>query len=121
MDKSALTTATAFLFAGILLTPILAAQNETTFTGKINDRACAKADSHDAMMKKHGSTNEKDCIVACVKAGGKYVLVDAVNKTIYLLDDQQKPEAFAGQKVRITGTYDKATETLHVTSIQPAA
>jgi hypothetical protein len=121
MRKAALIAFTAFLCAGILMTPILAAQNETTFTGEINDRACAKANSHDAMMKRHGSTNEKDCIVACVKAGGKYVLVDSATKAIYLLDDQQKPEAFAGQKVKITGTYDKATETLHIATIQPAA
>jgi hypothetical protein len=44
----------------------------------------------------------------CVKAGGAYVLVDAATKTIYELDDRQKPARFAEQKVKVTGTYKKA-------------
>jgi hypothetical protein len=58
------------------------------------------------------------CTANCVKMGGKYVLYDAAKKTVYQLDDQQKPEQFAGQKVTVTGTLDKATKTVHVTSIQ---
>jgi hypothetical protein len=103
--------------AMILLGVSFAAQKDNTFTGEINDRACAKADSHDSMMKKHGVQTAADCIPACIKAGGKYVLYDRSAKTIYLLDDQQKPAQFAGKNVKITGTLDKTTETLHVTSI----
>ncbi len=53
--------------------------------------------------------------------GGKYVLYDGATKTIYELDDQQKPADFAGKKVKITGTYDKGTKTIHVTNIQAAS
>jgi hypothetical protein len=94
------------------------AQKDSTFTGEISDRYCAKANSHEMMMKRHNSPTTKDCIPACVKAGGAYVLVDAATKTIYELDDQQKPARFAEQKVKVTGTYEKATQTIHVTDIQ---
>ena len=105
----------------VLLTIVgvgFAAQRESTFSGEITDRYCAKANSHEMMMKRHNSPTTKDCIPACVKAGGAYVLVDATTKTIYELDDQQKPARFAEQKVTVTGTYDKKTQTIHVTQIQ---
>jgi hypothetical protein len=95
-----------------------AAQKESTFSGMISDRYCVKANSHEMMMKRHNSQTTKDCIPDCVKAGGAYVLFDAAAKTMYELDDQKKPAAFAEQKVKITGTYDKATQTIHVTDIQ---
>jgi len=102
----------------VLLGAGVAAQKESTFTGEISDRYCAKANSHEMMMKRHNSLTAKDCIPACVKAGGAYVLVDAATKAIYELDDQQKPAQFAEQKVKVTGTYDKAKQTIHVTDIQ---
>jgi len=37
------------------------------------------------------------------------------------LDDQTKPEQFAGQKVKVTGTLDKATKTIHVAAVSPAS
>jgi hypothetical protein len=37
------------------------------------------------------------------------------------LDNQKKPVAFAGEKVKVMGTYDKATETIHVVSISKAS
>jgi hypothetical protein len=36
------------------------------------------------------------------------------------LDDQKKPQPFAGQKVQVTGTLDKGTKTIHVTDINAA-
>ncbi len=111
----------SLLASTILLGGAFASPKDQTFTGEITDRFCQKANSHEEMMKKHSATNINDCMIACVKAGGKYVLFDTATKTIYLLDDQQKPEKFVGQKVKITGTYDQATDTLHVTNIQPAS
>ena len=96
----------------------ITAQKESTFTGEISDRYCAKANSHEMMMKRHNSPTTKQCIPDCVKAGGAYVLVDATTKAIYELDDQKKPARFAEQKVKVTGAFDKATQTIHVTDIQ---
>ena len=102
----------------VLLGVSFAAQKESTFTGEISDRYCTKANSHEMMMKRHNSPTTKQCIPDCVKAGGAYVLFDAATKTMYELDDQKKPAPFAEQKVKITGTYDKTTNTIHVTNIQ---
>lgn len=97
-----------------------AAGKDKTYSGEIMDGACAKAGSHETMMKKAGLTSAKACALACVKMGNKYVLYDAASKTVYQLDDQTKPEQFAGDKVKVTGTYDRATQTIHVTDIRPA-
>jgi hypothetical protein len=102
----------------VLLGFAVAAQKTTTFTGEISDRFCAKAGSHESMMKTHDVKTVEECIPACVKAGGKYVLVDSAGKTVYALDDQQKPAPFARQKVKITGTLDQASQTIHVENIE---
>jgi hypothetical protein len=105
----------------MLLGVTYAAQKDSSFSGEITDRACAKANSHEDMMKKHNVRTTAECIPACVKAGGKYVLFDTATMTIYLLDDQQKPAQFAGKTVKVAGTFDKATQTIHVTDIKAGA
>ena len=98
----------------------LAAQKEKTYSGEIMDSACAKAGSHAAMMKKAGLKTAKECTLACVKNGSKFVLYNKSAKKIYQLDDQTKPEQFAGEKVKVKGTLDASTETIHVTDIAAA-
>jgi hypothetical protein len=97
-----------------------ALQKETTFSGEIMDSACAKAGSHDGMMKKAGLTTAKECTEACVKNGSKYVLFNQATKKVYELDDQTKPQQFAGEKVEVKGSLDTATNTIHVSDIQAA-
>ena len=111
-----------------LLMPGLAMAKDHTFTGEIMDSQCAKEGSHVKMMAKEGMAGKENdpmgkamCTKNCVKMGGKYVLFDAAKKTFYELDDQQKPEQFAGQSVEVKGTYDKGTKTIHVTSIEAAS
>ena len=41
-------------------------------------------------------------------------------KNVYALSDQQTPEKFAGQKVKVVGTLDAKTRTIHVDSIRAA-
>jgi hypothetical protein len=88
-----------------------------SFSGEIMDNECAAAGSHTDMMQKEGFKTAKDCALGCVKAGGQFVLF-GLNKTTYQLDDQEKPVDYAGQKVTVIGTYDGATKTIHVQSIQ---
>ena len=114
MKKTALGMTAAVLFCGLSF----AAQKAQTFTGEITDSACAGMGGHTAMLSK-GETN-KDCTLSCVKAGSKFVLFDAAKKMVYQLDDQQKPAAFAGAKVTVTGTLDAASKTIHVTDIAAA-
>ena len=104
----------------MLLAPGLVMAKDSTFTGEIMDNACAKGGGHESMFKKMGTNDPKACTEACIKMGSKYVLFKA-DKTFYQLDDQKKPAAFAGQKVEVTGTLDKASKTIHVTQIKAAS
>jgi hypothetical protein len=81
----------------------------STFTGEIMDSLCAKAGSHDQMMQdmKSMGHDKNSCSAQCVRLGAKYVLYDSAKRTIYQLDDQEKAGAFAGHKVRISGTLQK--------------
>lgn len=92
-----------------------AAQQSQTFTGAITDSMCAEA-GHAVMRM--GPT-DADCTTACVMAhGAEYVLL--VGKDVYALSDQQTPEKFAGQRVRVTGTLDARTKTIQVSAIVAA-
>ncbi len=92
-----------------------AAPAKLIFTGVITDSMCATAD-HSQM--KMGPT-DAECTIACVEAhGALYVLYDG--KKAYTLSDQKTPEKFAGKKVKVTGTLDGKTATIHVDSILAA-
>jgi hypothetical protein len=64
-------------------------------------------------------SNDAECTIACIVAhGALYVLYDG--ERAYTLGDQQAPERFAGQNVRVTGRLMAETQTLEVTSIVAA-
>jgi hypothetical protein len=112
MKKVTLLFATLMLLSGLHLAA-QPAQKDATYRGEIMDSDCAK-------MGQHPEPDAKQCTVDCVKEGSTYVLFNAAEKSVYQLDDQKKPVAFAGQKVVVTGTLDKATKTIHVTGIKAA-
>lgn len=93
---------------------------DKTYTGEIMDSTCAKMGNHDAGYKLTGTNTPKDCTLACVKSGAKFVLYDASKKTTYELDDQDKAKDLAGQKVNVEGTLDSSTKTIHIDKIQAA-
>jgi hypothetical protein len=107
----------------VLLASGMAAQRGRTFTGEIMDSPCAAMASHEKMVQKNpiSAEEKKQGTLDCVKAGGKFVLYNAASKTVYQLDDQKSPEAFAGTNVIITGTIDERNGTIHVTDIKPGA
>ena len=121
--------ATGVVAVAMLLGAGSALAKDKTFTGEIYDSQCAKQGSHAMMLAKEGMPGKENdpmaktmCTNNCVKKmGGKYVLFDAAKKTVFELDDQQKPEEFAGKKVKVTGTLNKTNKTIHVTSIQAAS
>ncbi|HTC61956.1 MAG TPA: DUF5818 domain-containing protein [Candidatus Saccharimonadales bacterium] len=90
-----------------------------TFVGQIMDSKCATVGSHEPMMKKLGAKDARDCTLRCAK-DGSFVLYDPDTKTVYQLNDQEKPVRYAGQKVKISGTYDKWSQTIEVESINAA-
>ena len=88
--------------------------------GAVMDSQCAfnvhsDAHSHEWMTKRgvQGVTGEESCTQHCVKdMGGSYVLV--AKKDVYKLDDQVKAEQYAGKKVKVSGTVDATTHTVHI-------
>jgi uncharacterized protein DUF5818 len=96
------------------------AQRSLNLVGEIMDSRCGIEGSHDKMMKQNGTKNAAECTLQCAKTGGSFVLIDPETKTVYQLDDQKKPEPFAGQRVRISGTYDEPSKTMHIESIESA-
>jgi hypothetical protein len=54
-----------------------------------------------------------------VKAAGKYVL--KTSDMNYQLDDQHKAKQFVGQQVKVSGSLDSSTSTIHVSDISPAS
>jgi len=85
-----------------------------TITGEIWDATCGANGSHGKMMTKLNAKDVKDCTLKCSQNGDKFVLFDLQNRIPYQLDDQDKAKQYAGQKVKVTGKYDKATNILHV-------
>lgn len=97
----------------LLILAAAAAMHADTFTGVITDSMCGT--KHE-MMKI--TPNEK-CVRDCVKMGNtKYVLFDGKNS--YKLSDQQAPEKFAAQKVKVTGKLFAKTGVISVEKIEAA-
>ena len=82
-----------------------------TFAGNISDSMCG-------LKHMMPGKNDKECTVECIKAGSKYVLADLASGKVYQLSEQKKPEEFAGQKVKVTGTLKG--DTISVTAIEPS-
>jgi len=47
------------------------------------------------------------------------MLQDEIGEATYQLDDQKKAQGFEGKNVKVTGTVDEATKTIHVAGIEP--
>jgi hypothetical protein len=95
------------------------------FRGEIGDTQCAlnvhsMTRSHTEMLKskKMGGTPGA-CASYCVQyLGGDFVL--STKREVYRLDNQEKVRLFAGQRVKITGTLESKTKTIHIVDIEPA-
>jgi len=62
---------------------------------------------------------DAECTRICITAhNASYVLYDG--KDVYMLSDQDTPEQFAAQKVKVVGTLDPKTKTIRVDSIAVA-
>jgi hypothetical protein len=105
------------LIAVFLLAAAVGAPQSRSFSGEIMDSQCAGMGSHDKMMQGVDAKTAADCSRKCVALGGKYVLFDRGAKAVYQIDDQNKAASFAGQKVKVKGTLDAASKTIHVESV----
>jgi hypothetical protein len=105
MKKLSMLGLAVLLAVGMAFGPSKANAATRTFVGSIGDSMCG--------LKHTMGGNDKDCTLDCVKKeGSKYVLVDAAAAKVYGLSDQKKPEQFAGQKVKVTGSLKGNTITV---------
>lgn len=117
----------ASYLASFLCLACLSYAGETvrTFRGEISDSQCAMnvhslTHSHQEMLKSKGEMGgtSTECAMHCAKQmGGEFVL--AAGKEVYHLDNQAEAEKFAGQRVKISGTLDAKTKTIHVAKTEP--
>ena len=119
------TRPTTLLATIALLTFSLAAFG-ASFRGVIMDSSCAKMGSHYQMEKAHPKmfkdpnhaltgAEARACTLACVKMGAHLALYNPTTKNIYKLDPASDAEAYAGERVKVTGTLSGTT--IHVTKV----
>jgi hypothetical protein len=113
--------------SGLLLSVLLAHAGDAKpqiFRGEIGDTQCAlnvhsMTRSHAEMLKskKMGGTPGA-CATYCVQyLGGDFVL--SSKNDVYRLDNQEKVRLFAGQKVKIAGTLESKSNTIHIVDVEP--
>jgi hypothetical protein len=113
MNKYALFPAVVAL---VSVSSALAAVN--TWTGKITDSMCDK--DHSMMASGGKQPDPKECTLACVKAGGKFVFVS--DGKVYEIANQDLPalKAFAGDSVKLTGELESDGKTIKADKLAAA-
>jgi hypothetical protein len=86
---------------------------DKTWTGQISDSMCGA--SHQKMTSAHAGMTDRDCALACVKGGGKYVFVS--DGKVYTIANQELAllQTHAGHTVQLTG--DMKGDTITVSNI----
>ncbi len=56
-----------------------------------------------------------------VKSQGSFVLKDDASNAMYKLDNEDQAKQYVGKSVKVTGTLDPSTNTIHVTNIEVPA
>ena len=83
-----------------------------TWTGQISDSACGM--SHAKMLAEHKGDlkTDRDCTLACIKGGSKYVFVS--DGKVYNISNQKLAalKIHAGETVELTGTMKGDTVTV---------
>jgi hypothetical protein len=108
--------------AGLLSVGCIAALSlfsaETTWNGKITDSMCEK--DHSMMATGNEKPNAKECTLACVKGGSKFVLVS--KDKVYQIANQDLADlkTYAGSNVSLTGELQPDEKTIKADKLQAA-
>jgi hypothetical protein len=98
------------LAVALLIGASAAGSDEATWIGRISDSACGR--HHEETAEGAGALADRDCTLACVRGGSRYVLVTEsgvlpiVNQQFAGLSDH------AGRNVTVTGTIDNGAVTV---------
>jgi hypothetical protein len=89
------------LFALLIAAAATSVVAQQTLTGRISDSTCAP--SHQARAAA-GELSDRQCLVACINALAKYVLIDQSNRVVPIANqDAMGLPLYAGRPVKITG------------------
>ena len=98
---------------------LLAGTLAVLWTGVVSSKSVAKdlnfSTPHSISLSDSAKTEAFTGRIA--QAEGKYVLVDDAQRATFQLDDQEKAKQFDGKNVKVTGSLDTATNTIHVAEI----
>jgi hypothetical protein len=89
------------LFTAIFVFTTIAMAAEQTWTGQISDSACGA--KHEEAAEGQGKMPDRECTVACVRGGSKYVLVSDGKVFQIANQDNKDLAAHAGHTVKMTG------------------
>ena len=89
------------LFTATLFFTTMATAAEQTWTGQISDSACGA--KHEEAAEGQGKMPDRECTVACVRGGSKYVLVSDGKVFQIANQDNKDLAAHAGHTVKMTG------------------
>ena len=79
----------------------IATAAEQTWTGQISDSVCGA--KHEEAAEGQGKMPDRDCTVACVRGGSKYVLVSDGKVLQIANQDNKDLAAHAGHTVKMMG------------------
>ncbi len=122
-EKKAMVMGAAGLLLAVTALSYAGDEQVRTFRGEIADNQCALnihslTHSHQEMLKsKSMGGDSTSCAQYCVRYLGGFLVLSS-KKDVYRLDDQASAEKFAGKRVKVTGTLDAKSKTLHVTKIE---
>ena len=112
--------------AGVLaLASVAQGQSARIFRGEVSDSQCALnvhslTRSHQEMLKsKSMGGTAKECADYCVKYLGG-VLVLSSKQNVYRLSNPERVATFMGRQVKVTGTLDPKSKTIHVLAVDAA-
>lgn len=89
------------------------------FVGTVSDSECGL--DHARMKAQHHLPNDLACTLdCCQKFKQEYVLADHATGDVFQLDEQKKAGRFANRPVRVLGTLDEDSGTIHLIRIEGA-
>jgi uncharacterized protein YdeI (BOF family) len=116
LNLSGLVTALVLLFAWVALSPQLMGQNNAPSKQEPNAQQ---------QQQQPGAQGQQPAAKAfngtIVKDGDRLVLKDMDGNMTYQLDDQKKVRKYEGKSVKITGSLDASSNTIHVENIEASS
>jgi len=87
------------------------------FVGTVSDSECGL--EHARMKAQHHLPDDLACTLDCCrKYKQEYVLADHTTGDVFQIDDQKRASRFANRPVRVLGTLDEDSGTIHVIRIE---